>query len=256
MVQLGLVPLGAGLLQTGLTVLVVLSPHGSYWELDLQSCWACPLLGSGYRGQDFECWVLRELDFGWSDSQLRWAPCHADGAYREPRVLSCWAISFGRASYHGQTTECRVLWELDFPGATDRPGHLVGPALKFCQASRGFEHHECHLIRDPDRHLLGYGGQHKWYDWHWQCNTGSGQSPPVKAARSESTAGPAGSCQIAGSHESRSTPTHPGGPQVPTTMQQTLGCLQYQIIMTWHLTQNVCTRDSSIAANGCLWTYN
>ena len=98
LVQLGLVPLGAVYCKPD-SVLMVLSPHGSYWELDLQLCWSFSLLGSGYRGQDFECWVLRELDFGWSDSQLGWASCHADWAYREPRVLSCWAVSFGRASY-------------------------------------------------------------------------------------------------------------------------------------------------------------
>ena len=60
--------------------------------------------------------------------------------------------------------------------------------------------------------------------------------PPVKAAGAVTSGGPAGSCQTARSHESRSTSTQPGGSKVSTAIcNKHRGCLQYPIIMTWHL---------------------
>ena len=107
-----------------------------------------------------------------SDFQLSWDPCHSDGAYPEPRVLSCWAISFGRAGYRGQTAECQVLRELDFRSCTCRPPGGDGSArwpswagTRLLPGFEGFGHQECHLTWDPDRHLHGYEWQHYWDEW-------------------------------------------------------------------------------------------
>ena len=176
-----------------------------------------------------------------------------DGAYCEPQVLSCWAVSFGRAGYYGQTVECQVIQELDFHCCTFRPAGGDGSASCprwLLPGFAGFRHGECCLIWDPDRRLLGYGWQHMSWPrlvltvWH-----GIGTCLPVKAAGAVTSAGPAGSCQAARSQESRSTPTQPGGPKVSTTIQQTPRMSAVPDHNDLALTQNIRTGDISIAAN-------
>ena len=136
---------------------------------------------------------------------------------REPATTNC-----------GQTVECQVVRELDFHRFTFRPAggdgsarwHPVGPALDSYQASRGLDTVNavssetqtdvCSAMDDNTNELTQIGTDSVTWDW---------VTLPVKAAAAMTSAGPAGSCQTAGSHESRSTSTQPGGPKVLTALQ-------------------------------------
>ena len=71
----------------------------------------------------------------------------------------------------------------------------------------------------------------------------------MKAAGVVTSAGPAESCQAAGSQESRSMPTQPDGPKVLTALQQTPRVSAVPDHNDLALTQNIHTGDVSIASN-------
>ena len=132
----------------------------------------------------------------------------------------------------------------------DQPGDPVGPVLDSYQASRGLDTMSaissetqtdvCSAKDDNTNELTQIGTD---------SVTRDRDTPPVKAAGALTSAGMAGSCQAAGTNESRSTSIQPGGLKVLTAVQQTPKVSAVPDHNDLAHTQNIRTGDVSIAAN-------